>query len=96
MWQCTDTQKGDLWEDGRPADYPVFGNSEGGGDVLRSVERRHLCVERVKPGADRAGSSWGAWVSSFYFLNWFKGILKEKKKSIFVFFSSSLLYAYKT
>lgn len=65
MWKRTDTQKRDLWEDGRPADYPVFGDGEGRGDVLGRVEWRHLCVEGIEPGADRAGGSWGTWITWF-------------------------------
>lgn len=68
MRQRTDTQKGDIWEDRRPADYPVFGDGEGRGDVLGRFERRHLRVEGTKPGADRAGGSWGAWITRFLFL----------------------------
>lgn len=68
MWQRTDTQKGDLWEDRRPADYPVFGDGEGRGDVLGRTERRHLRVERAEPGANRTGSSWGEWSTCFLFL----------------------------
>lgn len=68
MWQRTDTQKRDLWKDGRPADDPVFGDGKGRSDVLGRVERRHLRVEGTEPGADRAGGSWGAWITWFLFL----------------------------
>ena len=87
MWKCIDTQAWDLWQDWGPSNHPVSSHSQGRSDILRGIERGHLCLEGVELGSHCASSTWGWW--NAHTLTHMH--TQTKKKSIFLWLSTLTL-----